>query len=330
MVSLRVDDVEGRDAGELAGDRETAITPRRSTRSGFAGRAARTATAAAADSAAAVRTTPGAPRRSSSGMRTRQPAAAPIRSAAYTALMCDDSRAMASVTTGRRRKRAARRARRWSASAPDCAASSSGRPAGARGRRARRSCRPRRAAPSTPGAGRSDQRSRRRRSDVGEDAAGADAEERDRNREEREVVIHDDREDPRQARARSSAACTRRARRRPGAACPDVQASARSVPFAPGMTWPIPDSSSRVRRRIGDLVGRAAAGDVRVEPAVSADTGLPAVVRHLPRRQPAVSSAAGTIVSFCGASQMPVCARCTGHLRGRGARGARMAMSSLG
>src|SRR6185436_9237296 len=34
--------------------------------------------------------------------------------------------------------------------------------------------------------------------EVGEDAAGAEAEERNRDREEREVVVHDDREDARQ------------------------------------------------------------------------------------------------------------------------------------
>ena len=86
-----------------------------------------------------------------------------------------------------------------------------------------------------------------------------------------------------------------------------------------------PGSSSRVRRRIGDLVGRAAAGDVRVEPAVSADTGLPAVVRHLPRRQPSVSPASGTIVFSVGIADAGLRA-VHGHLRGRGDCCARIAI----
>ena len=56
-------------------------------------------TPAVSASAAAVSTTPGAPSQLSSGMSARQPAAAPVRSAAYTALIREAIRAIASVTT---------------------------------------------------------------------------------------------------------------------------------------------------------------------------------------------------------------------------------------
>ena len=99
LVPLGVEHVERGDAGQLSGDRNEHEDRRdddgvRRRRSGDT-----KSSAAAKASAAAVRTTPGAPRRSSSGMRTRQPAAAPMISAAYTPLIRAARREIASVIT---------------------------------------------------------------------------------------------------------------------------------------------------------------------------------------------------------------------------------------
>ncbi len=56
-------------------------------------------TAATTASAAAVSTTPGAPSALSSGISIRQPIAAPVRSAPYTALIRDEKREIAMVIT---------------------------------------------------------------------------------------------------------------------------------------------------------------------------------------------------------------------------------------
>src|SRR5262245_49496593 len=64
------------------------IAPAAAKRRRLAGAA--NSTAAVDARAAALRTTPGAPTRLSNGISTRQPADAPIRSAAYTELMRDD------------------------------------------------------------------------------------------------------------------------------------------------------------------------------------------------------------------------------------------------
>jgi len=159
--------------------------------------------------------------------------------------------------------------------------------------------------------------------DIRAHAAGAHPEEGDRNREEREVVVHDDREDPRQRELGHQ----QRARdQRHAGEVPPV----RMFRHPPGVyhsrqdDLADPDSSSRVRRRIGDLVGRPAAGGVRLEPAASCDTGLSAVVRDLPRRQSSVSSASGTIIFLVGIADAGVRA-VHGHLRGRGDRCARVA-----
>ena len=81
-VALGVGDVEAGDAGELAGQRDGHDERADAGESRRGSRPARRARAATSASAAAVRTTPGAPSRSSSGISTRQPAAAPVRSAA--------------------------------------------------------------------------------------------------------------------------------------------------------------------------------------------------------------------------------------------------------
>src|SRR4029450_12060460 len=104
-------------------------------------------------------------------------------------------------------------------------------------------------------------------------------------------------------------------RRRPGAACPDVQASARSVPFAPGMIWPI-----RTLRRA--FVGAS------VTWFVALPLGACASSRPYPPAPVYLLSFGTYLVGsllchqrpersfFLWGSQMPVCARCTGIYAG--------------
>ncbi len=171
--------------------------------------------------------------------------------------------------------------------------------------------------------------------DVREHAARAQAEQRDRDRQKREVVVHHDREDARERTARSSAASPTRARRR--------RAGDRSAGRRTSWRESVPSSCGRsparalrrARRRVVVVDGRAAAR------ARGSRAGRHASIASAPSFALVVyaigsahlSSTAGALVLIWSA-QMPVCARCAGIYLGAAAIGvaavARHAAAAVG
>ena len=295
-----------------------------------ASRRARTAAAAATASAAADSTTPGAPSRFE--QRNQDQAAGGGADQiggvdGVDARRQPRDRQRDDEAAGEERQRGERVDRR--ASARGCAASSSGRRGGARGRTARRSCDARRRATARASSASVGCRSSRRRSDVGEHAARAQAEQRDRDRQKREVVVHDDREDARQRELghqqrggdeRDAGEVARGTR-----GCPDSRAQ--SVPFERARCI----AAARVVLRRA-FVGASIAWALLLPLAPFAAARphpTPSVVALLVAGVYAIGSvdlpsAAGAFVSSVGA-QMPVCARCTGIYVGAAHRGDRAA-----
>ena len=166
-------------------------------------------------------------------------------------------------------------------------------------------------------------RSSRRARDVREDAAGAQAEQRDRDRQEREVVVHDDREDARQRQLghqqrggdqRDARQVTRGARGLVLSGAP-LQTSA---PSRGTCAETVTIRGARVRapsglRRVDDRVGAASAA-FAVHRGAAARRRRQSSRSCMPSTSPAASSAissrSGRFISR--AHQMPVCARCAG------------------
>ena len=170
------------------------------------------------------------------------------------------------------------------------------------------------------------QRSSRRARDVREHAAGAQAEQRDRDRQKREVVVHDDREDARQRelghqqRGRHERDAGEVARGRRGRR---VRHRGESVAIRGRRSLTV-----LLRRAFVARVGRVgAAAAARAVRRVAAGARAPSVVRARVRRLRASAASIchqlpGAIVSPVGGADAGLRAL-HGHLRRRGGRGAR-------